>query len=97
MLRPLAGQPALDRYRRIQYHRRGYGESSGPAEGFDAQAADAVALLDLLGVDAAHVVGHSEGAMIGLALAAAHPERVRSLSLLGTARPDRLARDERFR
>jgi pimeloyl-ACP methyl ester carboxylesterase len=87
VLRPLAGQPALDGYRRIQYHRRGYGESSGPAGGFDAQVADAVALLDHLGVDAAHVVGHSEGAMIGLALAAAHPERVRSLSLLEPLAP----------
>jgi pimeloyl-ACP methyl ester carboxylesterase len=87
VLRPLAGQPPLDGYRRIQYHRRGYGESSGPAGGFDAQVADAVALLDHLGVDAAHVLGHSEGAMIGLALAAAHPERVRSLSLLEPLAP----------
>lgn len=87
VLRPLARQPALDGYHRIQYHRRGYSESSGPAGGFDAQVADAVALLDHLGVDGAHVVGHSEGAMIGLALAAAHPERVRSLSLLEPLAP----------
>lgn len=87
VLRPLVRQPALDGYRRIQYHRRGYGESSGRAGGFDAQMADAVALLDHLGVDAAHVVGHSEGAMIGLALAAGHPERVRSLSLLEPLAP----------
>jgi pimeloyl-ACP methyl ester carboxylesterase len=87
VLRPLTCQSALDGYRRIQYHRRGYGESSGPAGGFDVQVADAVALLDHLGVDAAHVVGHSEGAMIGLALAAAHPERVRSLSLLEPLAP----------
>ena len=87
VLRPLAAQPVLDGYRRIQYHRRGYGESSGPAGGLDAQVADAVALLDHLGVGAAHVVGHSEGAMIGLELAAAHPERVRSLSLLEPLAP----------
>lgn len=86
-LGPLAGQPALDGYRRIQYHRRGYGDSSGPAGGFDAQVADAVALLDHLGVDSAHVLGHSEGAMIGLALAAANPARVRSLSLLEPLAP----------
>lgn len=87
VLRPLADQPALDGYCRIHYHRRGYGESSGPAHGFDAQVADAVALLDHLDVDAAHVVGHSEGAMIGLSLAAEHPERVRSLSLLEPLAP----------
>ena len=87
VLRPMARQPALDGYCRIQYHRRGYGQSGGPAGDFDAQVADAVALLDHLGIDAAHVVGHSEGAMIGLALAAAHPERVRSLSLLEPLAP----------
>lgn len=87
VLRPFAGQQVLDGYCRIQYHRRGYGESSGPAGGFDDQVADAVALLDHLGVDAVHVAGHSEGAMIGLALAAAHPERVRSLSLLEPLAP----------
>jgi pimeloyl-ACP methyl ester carboxylesterase len=82
VLRPLAGEAVLAGYRRILYHRRGYGGSSGPAGGFESQVADAVALLDHLEIDAAHVVGHSEGAMIGLSLAAEHPERVRSLSLL---------------
>lgn len=81
-LRPLAEQPAFGGFRRIRYHRRGYGESGGPAGGFDVQAADVVALLDHLGVDRAHLVGHSEGAMIALVLAAAHPGRVRSLALL---------------
>ncbi|MCP2202018.1 alpha/beta fold hydrolase [Lentzea flava] len=81
-LRPLAGQSAFDGFRRIRHHRRGYGSSGGTAAGFDVQAADVVALLDHLGVDRAHVVGHSEGAMIALVLAAAHPDRVRSLALL---------------
>lgn len=42
-LRPLATQPTLAGFRRIRYHRRGYGDSSGPAGGFDANVADAVA------------------------------------------------------
>src|SRR5687767_15984794 len=58
-LRPLAGQPAFSGFRRIRYHRRGYGESGGPAGGFDVQAADVVALLDHPGVDRAHLGGHS--------------------------------------
>jgi pimeloyl-ACP methyl ester carboxylesterase len=81
-LRPLAEQPAFSGFQRIRYHRRGYGESGGPAGGFDMQAADIVALLDHLEVDRAHLVGHSEGAMIALVLAASYPERVRSLALL---------------
>ncbi|MFI7066007.1 alpha/beta fold hydrolase [Kribbella sp. NPDC050124] len=81
-LRPLAEQPAFSEFQRIRYHRRGYGESGGPAGGFDLQAADIVALLDHLELDRAHLVGHSEGAMIALVLAASYPDRVRSLALL---------------
>jgi pimeloyl-ACP methyl ester carboxylesterase len=81
-LRPLADQSAFSGFQRIRYHRRGYGESGGPAGGFDLHAADIVALLDDLEVDRAHLVGHSEGAMIALVLAASHPDRARSLALL---------------
>jgi pimeloyl-ACP methyl ester carboxylesterase len=81
-LRPSAEQPAFSRFHRIRYHRRGYGESGGPASGFDMQAADMVALLNHLEVDLAHLVGHSEGAMIALGLSASYPDRVRTLALL---------------
>ena len=81
-LRPLAEQPAFSGFQRIRHHRRGYGVSGGPAAGFDIHAADIVALLDHLHVDRTHLVGHSEGAMIALVLAASSPDRVRSLALL---------------
>lgn len=49
---------------------------------FDDQAHAYVALLDHLGVDGAHVVALSHGGPSALLLAALHPERVRSLTLI---------------
>jgi pimeloyl-ACP methyl ester carboxylesterase len=85
-LRPLANHPALSGMQRIVYHRRGYGDSSGEA-GTDVagHAKDALALLDHLGVESAHVLGHSYGGSVAVQLACDAPSRVRSLSLLEPA------------
>ncbi len=40
--------------------------------------------LDELGVESAHIIGHSQGAMIGMWLALDAPERVKSLVAIGT-------------
>jgi pimeloyl-ACP methyl ester carboxylesterase len=47
-------------------------------------AADAVAVLDAAGVDAAHVVGHSLGGMIAQALAIEHRPRVLTLTSMSS-------------
>ncbi|MBV8990686.1 MAG: alpha/beta fold hydrolase, partial [Solirubrobacterales bacterium] len=85
---PLLAQPSMsDGYMLIRYHRRGFYDSApatGPVSMSD-QAADAEALLEHLGVPAAHVVGHSYGGAIALQLALDAPERVHSLALLEPA------------
>lgn len=58
----------------------------------DIFAADCAALIDHLGVGAVHVAGHSLGGMIGLRLALAAPETVKSVTLLAAA-PLRLERN----
>src|SRR4051794_38632988 len=45
---------------------------------------DAVAVLDLLGIAYAHLVGISMGGAIGQGIAVDHPERVATLTLLDT-------------
>ena len=50
--------------------------------GLDDWVADAVGVLDALGFDAVHVFAAGHGALIGIGLAAAHGDRVRSLTLI---------------
>jgi pimeloyl-ACP methyl ester carboxylesterase len=49
--------------------------------------ADVLSIMDELGLDAAHVVGHDWGALVGWHLAARHPARVRTLTAVSVPHP----------
>jgi pimeloyl-ACP methyl ester carboxylesterase len=73
----------------LRYHRCGYAGSSH-VEGavtLADHAAHCRELMQTLGIDAAHVVGHSSSASIALQLALDFPEAVTSLVLADPARP----------
>jgi len=85
-------------YRCVTYAARGYPPSdvpTDPAAYSQARAvADAVAVLDGLGIDQAHLVGLSMGGFTALHLAMYHPDRVRSAVVAGAgygAEPERAA------
>ncbi len=85
---PLLEQPALtERFRLVSYHRVNYGGSThldGRVSVAD-QAAHCRALLGALGIERAHLVGHSAGASIALQVALDAPDLVQSLAVLEPA------------
>jgi pimeloyl-ACP methyl ester carboxylesterase len=85
---PLLKEPSLNRrYCLVTYHRVGYAGSShvtGPVS-IAEQAAHVRALMKMLSIDRAHLVGHSSGGNIILQVALDAPEKVRSLALLEMA------------
>ncbi len=88
--KPLLQERALtDQYHVVSYHRLGYAGSSRVADpvSIGQQAAHCRALMGSLGIERAHVVGHSLGANIALQLALDAPDVVHSLALLEQARP----------
>src|SRR6516164_4247495 len=85
-------------YRCVTYAARGYPPSAVPEDpaAYSQQraVADAVAVLDGLGIDRAHVAGLSMGGFTALHLALRHPERVLSAVVAGAgygAQPERAA------
>jgi len=79
-LSDLAG---LDSTRRlVVLHPRGTPRSGGLSRGWWQDADDVAALADALGMDTAHLIAHSAGTRLALAVATRHPHLVRSLTLV---------------
>jgi pimeloyl-ACP methyl ester carboxylesterase len=78
-------------YRTIVPDLRGFGASSKPTDvaayATPVQVGDVVGILDALGVDRAHVVGHDWGAGIAWLTAAFAPDRVASITALSVGHP----------
>ena len=83
--------PALVRANRVVRHdHRGHGASPVPPGPYDIAdfGADVVALLDRLDIERTSFVGLSLGGMVGMWVAAHHPDRIERLVLICTsARP----------
>jgi pimeloyl-ACP methyl ester carboxylesterase len=106
LLHGFAGTPETDfeaqlphlrrHYRVIAPHLHGYGHSSQRSRYalsyYRDDVADMIALLDMFKIERVRVLGFSDGAIVGLLLAALHPERVKMLAVLG-AQPTINAQD----
>ncbi|NUR73880.1 MAG: alpha/beta hydrolase [Hamadaea sp.] len=72
--------------RTVAFDQRGYSPGARPddvaAYRISECAADALAVLDALGAEQAHIVGHDWGAAVAWYLAGVHPDRTRTLTAL---------------
>src|SRR5262245_47749542 len=72
--------------RAISYDLRGHGRSAVPATGYTVVdfTDEAMALLDALGIERADIVGLSLGGSVVARMAVRHPERIRSVTIIGS-------------
>jgi pimeloyl-ACP methyl ester carboxylesterase len=90
-------------YRVISFDQRGFGDSDAPSGTQHYKlpliAEDALAVLDTLGIQKAHLVGHDWGAAVAWFLAGTRPERFHTLTALsaGHARAYAAAGFEQYR
>ena len=83
--------PHLDGFRVVAPDQRGYSPGARPdtveAYRMPQLVADALGVLDALGLETAHVVGHDWGAAVAWQLGARHPDRVRTLTAVSVPHP----------
>lgn len=75
------------KYRIYVLDQRGFGDSERPASGYEMPdlANDVLEFMDAKGIKKANIVGHSMGSFVAQHVAAAAPERVSRLVLVGSA------------
>ncbi|WP_213572629.1 alpha/beta hydrolase [Rhodococcus sp. USK13] len=88
---PVSALLAQSGMRTYAPNQRGYSAGARP-EGTDAYridhlVGDVIALLDALGLETAHLVGHDWGAVVAWVVAARHPGRITSLTTVSVPHP----------
>jgi proline iminopeptidase len=75
----------------VTYDQRGTGQSSEPSTGYQLTeyAADLEAVRQAVGTQTIHIFGHSWGGIIAMCYAAAYPQNIRSIILMGSGPPTR--------
>jgi 3-oxoadipate enol-lactonase len=76
-------QAFAQHYRTLRYDRRGFGRSD-PANGNFSHRQDLSALMNTLGLEAAHLVGSSMGGAVMIDFALEYPEKAKSLVLVSS-------------
>jgi proline iminopeptidase len=73
----------------VTYDQRGTGRSSKPSEGYDLirYVEDLEAVREAAGSDKVHLLGHSWGGIVAMRYATVHPQRVKSIILMGSGPP----------
>jgi len=83
-------------YHAVAPDQRGYSPGARPeadaAYHIDHLVADVLGMADALGADRFHLVGHDWGAIVAWHVAARHPTRLRSLTIVSVPHPNAFAR-----
>ncbi|NLU84617.1 alpha/beta fold hydrolase [Rhodococcus sp. HNM0569] len=83
-------------FRTVAPDQRGYSDGARPRRRrdytLDRLAADVVALIDRIGSGPVHLVGHDWGAAVAWAVAADHPDKVRTLTAVSVPHPAAFAK-----